>query len=214
MTMLGTSDLDVFPLCLGGNVFGWTADEATPSPCSTPTRPPAATSSTPPTCYSAWVPGQLGRRVGDDHRQLAEPRAATATSGHRDQGRATNSRPAPRGDPRGRRSARSSGCSTDRIDLYYMHNDDPETPLEESLGAFGELVRGRQGRATSAPPTSAPSASPRRSTSPSARGCRRRRAAERVQPGRRAATRTSCATSSRERGHRRGPVLRPRVRAS
>ena len=30
---------------------------------------------------------------------------------------------------------------TDHIDLYYMHNDDPDTPFEESLGAFGELVR-------------------------------------------------------------------------
>jgi aryl-alcohol dehydrogenase-like predicted oxidoreductase len=29
----------------------------------------------------------------------------------------------------------------DRIDLYYMHNDDPETPFEESLGAFGDLIR-------------------------------------------------------------------------
>ena len=42
-------------------------------------------------------------------------------------------------------SSRSSGSATDRIDLYYAHADDPETPLEETLAAFDELVRDGQG---------------------------------------------------------------------
>src|SRR5579863_8860389 len=60
MTILGTSDLDVFPLCLGGNVFGWTADEA--DSLAVLDAYVAAGSNFIDTAdvYSSWVPGHRG----------------------------------------------------------------------------------------------------------------------------------------------------------
>ena len=79
MTRLGSSDLDVFPLCLGGNVFGWTADEA--DSFAVLDAYAAAGGNFIDTADVLLGVGSrpLGRRVGDDHRQVAEPRAATAT---------------------------------------------------------------------------------------------------------------------------------------
>ena len=148
MRTIGSSDLSVFPLCLGGNVFGWTADEASRSPSSTPTRRPAATSSTPPTRYS-----RLGRRA----TAAASPRRSSATGWRRAATATTivvatkvGKSPGPRGpragdDPRAPPRPRCARLRTDRIDLYYAHIDDDDTPLEETLGAFDELVARGQG---------------------------------------------------------------------
>ena len=75
---LGRSDLQVSPLCLGGNVFGWTVDEAPPSACSMPGSTPASTSSTPPTSIRAGCRA-TGRRIRDHPRQVVAPAAASAT---------------------------------------------------------------------------------------------------------------------------------------
>ena len=212
MTALGSSDLDVFPLCLGGNVFGWTADEADSfAVLDAFIAAPAATSSTPR--QRRTRPGCPGTRAGSRRRSSATgwPRAATATPmivatkvGH---------------DRNLTREAILEGAKrslerlqTDRIDLYYIHNDDPDTPLEESLGAFGELVGGGQ------------RALDRRSNFTAARlaealdGRRARRAAggrrdpERVQPASRATTRTACGDVAAARRRRRCPLLRAGVR--
>ena len=57
---IGNSDLEVAPLALGGNVFGWTADEATSFRSSTRSSMPAATMIDTADVYSAWVPGHQG----------------------------------------------------------------------------------------------------------------------------------------------------------
>jgi aryl-alcohol dehydrogenase-like predicted oxidoreductase len=69
---LGRSDLRVAPLCFGGNVFGWTADEPTSMALLDRFVDAGLDFIDTADVYSTWVPGHLGRRVGDHHRQLAE----------------------------------------------------------------------------------------------------------------------------------------------
>ena len=137
MARIGNSTLEVFPLCLGGNVFGWTADEQQSFAVSTPTRRPAATSSTPRTCIRAGSPATAAaspRRSSAAGWRRAQPRRAR----HRDKGRPRRP-PRARAHPRGR--ARLARTPPERpIDLYYAHYDDLETPQAETLAAFGELI--------------------------------------------------------------------------
>ena len=76
---LGRSGIAVPPIVFGGNVFGWTADEATSFRCSTRFVDAGLDAIDTADVYSAWAPGHTGRRVRDDHRQVAEARAASAT---------------------------------------------------------------------------------------------------------------------------------------
>jgi len=139
MTKLGSSDLDVFPLCLGGNVFGWTADEAQSFAVLDAYVAAGGNFIDTAESYSSWVPGHCGGEseaiIGNWLRARGErPDLVIATkTGHdRDLRREVVLEAAKRSLERLQR---------DTIDLYYMHNDDPETPFEESLGAFAELIR-------------------------------------------------------------------------
>ena len=141
MRAIGSSDLSVFPLCLGGNIFGWTATRRSRSPSSTPTRRPAATSSTPPT---PTPPGSRAtrRRVGDDHRQLDGGARQPRRHRRRDQGR--QARPGCKGlAPATIRAAAEASLARLRHrphrPLLRAHRR-AETPLDETLGAFDELV--------------------------------------------------------------------------
>src|SRR5579862_2081176 len=60
MTILGTSDLDVFPLCLGGNVFGWTADEAQSFAVLDAYAAAGGNFIDTADVYSSWKPGNKG----------------------------------------------------------------------------------------------------------------------------------------------------------
>ncbi|MGH2850795.1 MAG: aldo/keto reductase, partial [Solirubrobacteraceae bacterium] len=139
MTILGNSDLDVFPLCLGGNVFGWTADEADSFAVLDAYTAAGGNFIDTADVYSSWVPGHSGGEsetiIGNwlSERSNRDAMVIATKVGHnRDLRRDAILEGARRSLER---------LQTDRIDLYYMHNDDPETPFEESLGAFGELVR-------------------------------------------------------------------------
>ena len=138
MTTLGSSDLDVSPLCLGGNVFGWTADEADSFAVLDAFTAAGGNFIDTADVYSAWVPGHKGGESEAIIGQWVSARAnrdsvILATKvGH---------------DGNLRRDAILEGAKrslerlqTDHIDLYFMRNDDPDTPFEESLAAFGELV--------------------------------------------------------------------------
>ena len=139
MTRLGRSDCDVFPLCLGGNVFGWTADEGESFAVLDAYAAAGGNFIDTAETYSAWVPGHnggesetiIGRWLSSrpNHGDVI---VATKTGHNRDLRREVILEAAKRSLDRLQR---------ERIDLYYMHNDDPETPFEESLGAFGELIR-------------------------------------------------------------------------
>ena len=138
MTRIGTSDLDVFPLCLGGNVFGWTADRDESFAILDAFTDGGGDFVDTADGYSAWVPGNTG---GDSERIIgawlaARPSArltiATKVSRHPDFPGLKNIR--------GAAEASLERLGVDTIDLYYAHYDDPEVPLPEAVAAFGKLV--------------------------------------------------------------------------
>ena len=142
MTRLGSTDLEISPLCLGGNVFGWTADEAESFAVLDAFAEAGGTFIDTADGYSAWVPGHSG---GESEAVLGR---WTAARGKRDDlviATKVGSMPGLTGLAAGtvRAAARSSleRLQTDRIDLYYAHRDDPATDLAETMGASDALVR-------------------------------------------------------------------------
>jgi aryl-alcohol dehydrogenase-like predicted oxidoreductase len=138
MASLGRTDLDVFPICLGGNVFGWTADE--PQSRAVLDAYTTEGGNFIDTANSYLV--EHGRSETIIGRWLAD-------RGNRDQIVVATKVGGGRGPVRNLRAetikreadASLERLQTDRIDLYYAHFDDEETPLEESLRAFDALVQ-------------------------------------------------------------------------
>ncbi|WP_159501540.1 aldo/keto reductase [Microbacterium sp. 18062] len=140
MTRIGRSDLDIFPLSLGGNVFGWTADRDASFAILDAFHAGGGNFIDTADSYSAWAPGHSG---GESETIIGEWLAArkpenvvvaTKVSQHPDfKGlSATNVRAAA--------EASLTRLGVESIDLYYAHFDDAETPLEETVTAFGDLV--------------------------------------------------------------------------
>jgi aryl-alcohol dehydrogenase-like predicted oxidoreductase len=138
---IGTTSLDVFPLCLGCNVMGWSADERSSHAVLDAFSAAGGNFIDTADVYSAWVPGHTGGEsetiIGRWMRARgARTRMVVATkvgmlSGF--EGLAPDTiRKAAEG------SLRRLG--TDYIDVYYAHRDDPKTPLEDTLSAFDALV--------------------------------------------------------------------------
>ncbi|CQR63229.1 aldo/keto reductase [Streptomyces leeuwenhoekii] len=139
---LGYSDLEVFPLSLGGNVFGWTADEAASFAVLDAYTAAGGNFVDTADSYSAWVDGNSGGEsetiIGKwlkARGNRADVVIATKVSQHPEyQGlSAANIKAAA--------DASLRRLGTDHIDLYYTHFDKPEVPVEEILGALDELVR-------------------------------------------------------------------------
>lgn len=141
MTKLSNTALDVFPLCLGGNVFGWTIDEEQSFAVLDAYAAAGGNFVDTADVYSSWVPGNAG---GESETILGRWMAArknrarivVATKVGKLAGLDNLSAKTIRAAAEN--SLRRLG--TDRIDLYYAHADDPATPLEETLGAFDALV--------------------------------------------------------------------------
>ena len=142
MTKLGTSDLDVSRLCLGGNVFGWTADEDDSFAVLDAFTGAGGNFVDTADAYSAWAEGHVGGesetiigrwlRARGNRDSVVVATKVGMLSGLDDLKAATIERAA-------EDSLRRLGV--DHIDLYYAHQDDPETPQEETLAAFDRLVR-------------------------------------------------------------------------
>jgi aryl-alcohol dehydrogenase-like predicted oxidoreductase len=140
MTMLGGTDLDVFPICLGGNVFGWTADEAQSRAVLDAYFDAGGNFIDTSNSYMDMI--EHGRSETIIGRWMAE-------RGNRDQLVLATKVGGGRGATRNLRpetiASEAQGSlerlRTDRIDLYYAHYDDEQTPLEDSLGAFDQLVQ-------------------------------------------------------------------------
>jgi aryl-alcohol dehydrogenase (NADP+) len=140
MTRIGRSDLDVFGLSLGGNVFGWTADRDASFEILDAFHDGGGNFIDTADAYSAWVPGNSG---GESETLIGEWLAARKP---RDVVIATkvSQHPEFRGlsakNIRAAAEASLKRLGIDTIDLYYAHFDDPETPLEETVAAFTDLV--------------------------------------------------------------------------
>ena len=140
MTVIGSSDLDVFPLGLGGNTFGWTSDKETSFAVLDAYVAGGGNSIDTADGYSAWVPGHVG---GESETIIGE---WTAARGNRDSviiATKVFSHPRFRGlsakNVAAAADASLARLRTDRIDLYYAHRDDPDVPVAEAAGAFHEL---------------------------------------------------------------------------
>jgi aryl-alcohol dehydrogenase (NADP+) len=139
---IGATDLDVSPLCLGGNPFGWTADEAASFAVLDAYAEAGGNFIDTADMYTYYKAGNSG---GESETIIGRWLKAR---GYRDQMViATKVGALPGLDNLApqtiRRAAEDSlrRLGTDRIDLYFAHVDDPGTPLAETLAAFNGLVR-------------------------------------------------------------------------
>jgi len=142
MVNIGNSELSIFPLNLGGNVFGFTADEAASHEVLDAFVAGGGNFIDTADSYSAWVPGNSG---GESEAVIGNWLAgrgnrddvviATKVSQHPERPGLSAANIAAACDDSLRR------LGTDHIDLYYAHFDDEETPLEETLAAFDQLVK-------------------------------------------------------------------------
>ena len=139
MPQLPGTDLTVSDLCLGGNVFGWTADEPTSFALldrfldATPSTQAAFvdTAEMYGNGVSETILGSWMAERGVRDRMVVATKASPGEKEH------------PLSAPEIRAAAERSlrNLQVDTIDLYYAHYDDETTPLEETLTAFDELVR-------------------------------------------------------------------------
>jgi len=140
---LGASDLKIAPLVLGGNVFGWTADRDASFAVLDAFVDGGGTMIDTADVYSAWVPSHRG---GESETMIGE---WLRTSGKRDRVQiATKVGMLPGDGGEKLAPARiAAACDaslqrlgTDRIDLYFAHQDDDATPQEAVAEAFAKLV--------------------------------------------------------------------------
>ncbi|MER5294149.1 aldo/keto reductase [Streptomyces pharetrae] len=139
---LGSSDLEVFPLSLGGNVFGWTADQDQSFAVLDAYTAAGGNFVDTADSYSAWADGNSG---GESETIIG---AWLKARGNRDDvvlATKVSQHPEYPGlsaaNIRAAADASLRRLGTDRIDLYYTHFDKPEVPVEEIIGALDELVR-------------------------------------------------------------------------
>lgn len=146
---LGRSGLTTPPLILGGNVFGWTADAATSVSILDAFTAGGGRMIDTADVYSAWVPGNAG---GESESIIGHWLAAR---GRRDDVVIATKVGAELAGSRGlapERIATAAEASlrrlrTDYIDLYFVHFDDPQTPLADVFGAFDRLKQAGKIRA-------------------------------------------------------------------
>lgn len=139
MPQIPGTELTVSSLCLGGNVFGWTADEptsravldryvdATPSSVS----PIVDTAESYGDGFSEQILGRWLTSHGERDRVVVATKASRHDKAH------------PLSATEIRTAAEKSlrNLQVETIDLYYAHHDDPSTPLEETMRAFDDLVQ-------------------------------------------------------------------------
>ena len=133
--------LDVYPLCLGGNVFGWSADEGQSQAILDKYTELGGNFIDTADVYSDWVEGNVGgeseviignwlKARGNRHQLVIATKVAKMTT-----------RPGLR--PENIIAACNESLKrlqTDHIDLYYSHYDDKDVPIAETLGAYQTLI--------------------------------------------------------------------------
>ena len=142
MIKLANTDLTVYPLCLGGNVFGYSADKQNSEAVLSFYADNGGNFIDTADMYSQWAPGHIGGEsetiIGDwmakrGNRQKMIIATKVSKLDTRPGLKAANIRAAC--------DESLKRLKSDYIDLYYAHQDDLDTPIEESLGAFDELIK-------------------------------------------------------------------------
>jgi len=150
---LGRSGIEVAPLALGGNVFGWTADERRSFEVLDAFVAAGFSLIDTADVYSIFVKGHVGGESESTIGRWLEKRGrrddvVIATKVGMDMG------PAGKGLSREHILAAAEASlrrlKTDYIDLYQAHMDDKTVPLEETLGAFADLIAAGKVRAIGA----------------------------------------------------------------
>lgn len=142
MIQIPKTDLTVHPLCLGGNVFGYSADIANSEIVLDYYFDNGGNFIDTADMYSQWAPGHVGgesetvignwmKRRGNRAKMVIATKVAKLDTRP---GLAAKNIAAACDDSLRR-------LQTDYIDLYYAHQDDPDTPIEETLGAFDSLIK-------------------------------------------------------------------------
>ncbi|MEV7200147.1 aldo/keto reductase [Streptomyces griseoluteus] len=139
---IGSSSLEVFPLALGGNVFGWTADRDTSFAVLDAYRSAGGNFIDTADAYSAWAEGNHG---GESETIIGEWARARGVRDEVVIATKVSQHPEYKGlgaaNIKAAADASLRRLGTDHIDLYYTHFDQPEVPVEEIIGALDELVR-------------------------------------------------------------------------
>jgi len=148
---LGLSGIKVAPLCLGGNVFGWTADEAMSFKLLDAFLAAGFDFVDTADGYSNWVPGHEG---GESETVIGKWMKARGTRGRVIIATKLGMWKMTAGLKAANIISACEGSltrlQTDYIDLYQAHRDDPDTPQAETLEAFGKLVKEGKVRAIGA----------------------------------------------------------------
>jgi aryl-alcohol dehydrogenase-like predicted oxidoreductase len=150
---LGRSGLEVSPICLGGNVFGWTVDESMSFRLLDAWVDAGMNFVDTADVYSRWVPGHAGGEsetiLGKWFRQSGKRnRVVLATKVGKPMG--DNDKGLSKAYIRRAVEASLRRLKTEVIDLYQSHDDDAATPLEETLAAYAELIKEGKVRAIGA----------------------------------------------------------------
>src|SRR3569832_901261 len=153
MSEIGKSGIKVSTLCLGGNVFGWTADEAASFAVLDAFTDAGMNFIDTADTYARWQPGSSG---GDSERVLGKwmkqrgnrSRVVIATKLGKDMGPGRSGLSAKYMQHAVEDSL--DRLQTDYIDLYQSHEEDPKTPIEETLHAFAKLIEQGKVRAIGA----------------------------------------------------------------
>lgn len=156
---LGRSGLEVAPLALGGNVFGWTADEASSFAVLDAFVEAGFDLVDTADVYSAWVPSHkggeseavLGKWLKSRGRRERVVIATKAGWERKSWGKGLR-----RDHVLKSVEASLQRLQTDYIDLFQSHIDDDETPFEETLGAYDQLIKQGKVRAIGASNHAAP----------------------------------------------------------
>jgi len=140
MLTIPETDLVVHPLCLGGNVFGWTADEKQSHDVLNAYASHGGNFIDTADVYSEWKEGNKGGEsesiIGTWLKSQDRSKFVIATKVAK-----LSTRPGLR--PENIIAACNESLKrlqTDYIDIYYSHNDDPEVPMAETLGAYAQLI--------------------------------------------------------------------------
>ena len=159
LRQLGRSGLEVSPICLGGNVFGWTVDEPMSFRLLDAWVDAGMNFVDTADVYSRWVPGHAGGEsetiLGKWFRQSGKRnRVVLATKVGKPMG--DNDKGLSKAYIRRAVEASLRRLKTDVIDLYQSHDDDTATPLEETLAAYADLIQEGKVRAIGASNYTAP----------------------------------------------------------